>query len=62
MEKDIPVLFTKKEECCGCGACFSVCAKNAIEMISDREGFLYPQINAEKCVRCGACISVCIYK
>lgn len=48
-----------KSKCCGCTACKSVCPKNAIEMVEDEEGFLYPKVNKEKCVNCGLCDKVC---
>lgn len=60
--KDIPILYSRKEECCGCTACCSICSKEAISMVADEEGFVYPQINAEKCVRCYQCIKVCPLK
>ena len=53
------VLFKSKEECCGCGACASVCGKNAITMQADNEGFLYPLINNDLCVDCGLCSKAC---
>lgn len=34
----------QKRECCGCGACASVCPRNAIVMSEDNDGFRYPQI------------------
>lgn len=52
-------LFEAKEDCCGCGACFSVCPRNAISMQADFEGFLYPQVDEEACVECRLCIKVC---
>lgn len=60
--KNIPILYSRKEECCGCTACCSICFKEAISMVADEEGFVYPQINAEKCVRCYQCIKVCPLK
>jgi ferredoxin len=48
-----------KEECCGCTACKSICPKQAIEMIKDEEGFLYPSVNQEKCINCGICKKTC---
>ena len=47
------------KDCVGCGACASVCKKQCIEMSTDEEGFLYPQVHYEKCVQCGLCESVC---
>lgn len=43
----------------GCGACFNVCPKNAIEMVEDSEGFKYPKINEERCIKCGLCERIC---
>ena len=51
--------MVERERCCGCGACFSACPRQCIEMISDRMGFLYPHINRNNCVNCGVCEIVC---
>lgn len=53
------ILYKKKEDCCGCSACCSVCAAAAISMKPDEEGFLYPVIDPEKCKDCGLCVRVC---
>ena len=62
MEKKIPILYKRKEECCGCYACYSVCPKDAISMNEDIEGFVYPSIDFAKCIRCHACRRVCPIK
>lgn len=62
MNKQIPVLYNRKEECCGCTACYAVCPKDAISMVEDEEGFLYPAVDDEKCIRCYKCLSVCAFK
>lgn len=49
----------KKSKCCGCGVCYNVCPKRAIEMVEDKEGFKYPIINREKCIKCGLCERIC---
>ena len=49
---------TKKENCCGCTACASICPRHAINMVPDEEGFLYPEVN-DQCVNCGLCIKTC---
>ncbi len=48
-----------KELCSGCTACKNVCPSNAIEMIKDEDGFLYPTVNKEKCINCGLCKRTC---
>lgn len=54
-------VFSKKEDCCGCSACRSICPQNAIRMIQDARGFWYPSVNREKCVDCGLCQKVCSF-
>lgn len=56
------ILFNEKADCCGCGACQNICPKDAIEMIEDEYGFIYPSINIKKCISCGACKLVCAYQ
>lgn len=51
--------ITSKEDCCGCTACMNKCPKGAIRMMSDNEGFVYPQIDKEKCINCGVCKDTC---
>ena len=41
MEREIPVLYKRKEDCCGCTACYAICPKSAITMQPDEEGFDY---------------------
>lgn len=54
--------ISRKEDCCGCSACVSICNHNAIQFKQDEEGFLYPVINKDKCVNCGLCDKVCPVK
>ena len=61
-EKKEPVLFKSKDECCGCGACYAICPKNAITMVEDEFGFLYPKIDSSKCIKCYRCVQICIFK
>lgn len=55
-------LYDNEEECCGCGACYNICPKEAIEMKYNEKGFLYPEINIDKCIKCGLCKKVCPLK
>lgn len=55
----LPVLVESKARCTGCSACCEICPSNAISMIADKEGFLYPVINGEVCVGCQRCVNVC---
>lgn len=49
----------KKEQCSGCHACYNACPKSCIKMVSDNEGFLYPEIDTVQCVDCGLCKKAC---
>lgn len=62
MKKEVPILFERKSDCCGCSACFAVCPQRAILMLEDAEGFEYPIIVEEKCIGCGMCLNVCPIK
>lgn len=55
-------LYEKKENCCGCGACAEVCPGGAVRMVSDGEGFRYPEVDQKKCLNCGRCEQVCPLK
>lgn len=61
-KKPIPVLYERKEDCCGCTACYAICPKGSIVMKEDEEGFEYPLIQEDKCARCGMCLKVCPIK
>lgn len=60
--KEFPILYKRKEECCGCMACYSICPQNAIYIVDDSEGFEYPEINIDKCICCYKCLKVCQIK
>ena len=62
MSNDKTILWNKKEDCCGCGACYANCNQEAIFFKEDEEGFWYPYVSEEKCIRCHACIIVCPIK
>lgn len=48
-----------KVDCCGCNACGDICPTDAIEFITDNEGFWYPKVNLDKCINCGLCEKTC---
>lgn len=48
-----------KKECNGCCACVDVCPVDAIRLVTDDEGFWYPQVDQEKCIDCSLCDQVC---
>lgn len=47
------------EYCTGCRTCEQICAKGAISMIADKEGFLVATVDADECVDCGLCLKRC---
>lgn len=51
--------INRKADCSGCGACCSICPKDAITLVPDDSGFLYPHIDQDKCVDCNLCSQVC---
>lgn len=55
------IIISDKSQCCGCTACVSICAHEAITMEPDSLGFLYPKADESKCVDCGLCDKVCSF-
>ncbi len=55
------ITIIDKRDCCGCSACASICAHNAITMTPDALGFLYPVVDVNKCSDCGLCEKVCSF-
>ena len=51
--------YKNKEFCSGCTACISICHPNAISMVADNQGFLYPVIDEERCTECELCQKIC---
>lgn len=47
------------DKCTGCGACTSICAKRALTLEYNKEGFYYPLLDAGKCVECRLCEKAC---
>lgn len=58
-EKCLPKLYLRREDCCGCWACYSICPVCSIIMEEDEEGFEYPVVDASTCVKCHKCEYVC---
>ena len=48
-----------KAFCNGCHACSSACPHKCISMVSDDEGFLYPEVDSTRCSECHLCEKVC---
>jgi len=53
------ISLNDKKDCMGCYACSNICPVNSISMVSDTEGFWYPQVDYDKCIKCGQCRKVC---
>lgn len=49
------------KNCFGCGVCATVCAKDAIKIVLNPDGFYAPILDTNKCVDCGLCADVCAF-
>lgn len=45
--------------CCGCGACVSICPKNCIDLKLNDDLYMSPYIDSFVCIDCGDCLKVC---
>ncbi|MGN0556749.1 MAG: 4Fe-4S dicluster domain-containing protein [Acutalibacteraceae bacterium] len=59
LPKALPRLYSRREDCTGCGACFAVCPVGAVKMLPDEEGFYYPAVDLGLCVGCLKCDGAC---
>ncbi len=48
-----------KDSCTACGACVSVCPKDALTLRYNSEGFYYPQVDRKLCIGHHLCEQVC---
>ena len=48
-----------KISCCGCNACVQACPKKCISLVTDNEGFWYPEVQYDECISCNMCEKVC---
>ncbi|PWK92653.1 Coenzyme F420 hydrogenase/dehydrogenase, beta subunit C-terminal domain [Hallerella porci] len=55
------IKIQEKTQCCGCSACANICPKQAISMVPDSLGFLYPTVNEDLCIKCNLCDKVCSF-
>lgn len=49
------------KDCFGCGVCATVCAKDAIKIELNQDGFYTPALDTNKCVNCGLCADACAF-
>lgn len=52
-------MICDKDKCTGCFACYNICPKNAIKMVEDEYGYIYPVIDDKLCVNCKLCQKNC---
>ena len=45
--------------CTACGACVSICNKDALHLLTNKEGFYIPSCDETRCIGCKQCESVC---
>lgn len=53
------ITLCEKELCTGCLACYNVCPNGTITVVTNDEGFVYPEINHSTCLKCGKCQRAC---
>lgn len=51
--------ITDEKKCTGCSACYNICPKNCISMITNQEGFLHPAVDSSLCINCNLCEKIC---
>lgn len=54
VEKEVPVLYKRKEECCGCTACYAICPKEAISMVED--------LSTHRSMRVNVCVAISVLR
>lgn len=54
-------VFENSSSCSGCGLCASMCPQKAIQMVQDKTGFFYPEVDNALCVNCDVCRRICAF-
>lgn len=52
-------IICNEDNCFGCLACVNACPRNCISIITDRNGFIRPDVDESKCIECNRCVKVC---
>ncbi len=47
------------KSCCGCRGCEQACPQKCVTFFTDKEGFLYPEVDETRCTECGVCLKKC---
>lgn len=55
----LDVIDKNNLQCTGCGACYNICPRDAIQMVPDPLGFLQPEIDTSRCISCCICEKTC---
>ena len=53
------MLIESNLACTGCGACKSICPRDAVSMTQNSKGAYVPIVDEEKCIHCGLCERTC---
>lgn len=48
-----------RDKCTGCMACYNICPKSCISMVSGKLDHLFPEVDQTLCVNCRLCQKVC---
>lgn len=51
--------ITDNKLCTGCRMCEKICPVQAIYMVENEDGFIYPKIDNDKCIKCNLCKRKC---
>ncbi len=53
------LILNLEKTCTACGACVSVCPKQALSLEYNDDGFYFPKLNSSRCINCRMCERVC---
>jgi len=53
------IITNSPDKCVGCNRCVRVCPLEEANVMRERDGKIFVEVDNSKCIACGACLAAC---